>query len=462
MSKKFFSLTTLGLDSKLTDDQFKLLIDWLQTLPKTSETEKLIEFIEEDAIWTPNVKYILPRVYDEFSTELFIKFVNFIFVDLFEMTFVGGDQDSEFFFEKQFVSIKMIFNSLVKLDDKDFFTMDVSLKAGYMFGEFVIDRKIGAGGYGQVYACTDSNGERFAVKVQNRTSFGTEMKRLNKLKKVPNVVHPTHSTMFSVFGEEYWCFFMELYPNGTLVEYVNTNRCGMYEIMSIFLILLRTVCLVNEAGVIHCDIKPENIFVDSDGEPYLGDFGIAHVLSKGCCFGETPDHLYSLWWRDFWNAMISNSTAPNKMFRFTSIHDFCALMILIIDVASSGQFRTWDKTFNVFRSGSYSSPSAQTEICEAIDSIFSDPADLNFGKFFHKYLNIDLFMDLNRQMTENPQLEISLMDEALCELESLLSECECDDPGQKKTPLRSRHSHLCLDPIQEEEESGDEESDDEY
>ena len=459
MSNNFFSLTTLGLDSdELTDDQFQKLIDWLQklidflkSLPDTPKTDELIVFIEEDIVWRRNFKDILVRVYGKFSDELFNQFTNFIFVDLFEMTFVKSNRDSEFVFEKEFVSFRMIFNNFVEINDANFFTMDISLKAGYMFGEFVIDRKIGAGVFGQVYACTDSNGERCAVKVQNRASFGTEMKRLNNLKKVTNVVHPTHSTMFSVFGEEFWCFFMKLYPNGTLVEYVNKNHCSMDEIMSIFQILLRTVCLVNEAGVIHCDIKPENIFVDSDGEPYIGDFGIANVLSKGCCFGETPDHLYTSWYRDCWDAMISNSTAPNKMFRFTSIHDFWALMVSIIDVASSGKFRTWDKTFDVFRSGSYSSSSAQTEICAAIDSIFSDPADLKFGEFFHKYLNIDLFMDLNRQMTENPQLEISLMDEALYELESLLSECECDDPGQNKTPLRSRHFDSFLDSIQEEE-----------
>jgi serine/threonine protein kinase len=71
---------------------------------------------------------------------------------------------------------------------------------------------------------------------------------------------------------------MELCRRGSLATYVADR--GPLDVPTVLRVLARLadgLAVAHEVGVVHCDIKPANVMLTDDGEPALGDFGIARV-----------------------------------------------------------------------------------------------------------------------------------------------------------------------------------------
>jgi serine/threonine protein kinase len=72
------------------------------------------------------------------------------------------------------------------------------------------------------------------------------------------------------------------YVRGSLTRY--ERRLSVLEITSIFMGLLEACAYLESKGVIHRDIKLENVVLDDSGSPVLIDFGVAHMKGEGRCF----------------------------------------------------------------------------------------------------------------------------------------------------------------------------------
>lgn len=76
-------------------------------------------------------------------------------------------------------------------------------------------------------------------------------------------------------------FAMELVRGLTLTEHARTNGLSVAERLAIFVRICEAVQHAHQRGVIHRDLKPGNILVDSSGQPKVLDFGVARAADAG-------------------------------------------------------------------------------------------------------------------------------------------------------------------------------------
>jgi len=431
----------------LTCSQFSELIEWLKKNHPDRQT--LIDYLEKCCSMSKSmsmldIKSIFVFVFNN-NHDFFCKFVKYVFQNIFKLTFTEEIHfPFTFTFEGDFVSVEISFQKLGSglLTENDIHIV-CSLKVGGIFEQFRIVRCIGRGTFGCVYEGVDMvTREHFAIKMQDRVSHNKEVQKLIAVRGCSPYVVLMHSysTLFSVFDQEYGCIVLPYFSSGTLKDHF--TKVGMNDIamIMIFLDLLRALHSIHQVGVIHCDVKPYNIvmnIVDGVVIPIMIDFGLAHHLPIGKSFGRCSQELYSMWWRDFINWLIAATRAPSG-YQFSPYSDLMALFLTMLDVASRGQYNG-HRIFSIFRNGDYFNSDSQERIDEAIDNVFHDNEMI--ANFFKKYLNITTFMISNEQMRENPDSKVTIVADAIRDLETLLavsqeSDARCQE--QQITPLRPR------------------------
>ncbi|MBI2931444.1 MAG: serine/threonine protein kinase [Planctomycetes bacterium] len=155
---------------------------------------------------------------------------------------------------------------------------------GTEFGNYVILGVIGSGGMGIVYKARQKGLERtVALKIlpagpnapaELISRFLREARAAAKLNH-PNIV-PIHEVS-SLDGTYFYS--MDFVEGRTLSAFLKDRGIGSRDALEIVWKVARAVQAAHESGVIHRDLKPDNIMVDPAGEPKILDFGIAKTLS---------------------------------------------------------------------------------------------------------------------------------------------------------------------------------------
>jgi serine/threonine-protein kinase len=168
----------------------------------------------------------------------------------------------------------------------------ITLKPGEVLGEkYVLDRMIGKGGMAVVWAGTNKRtGKRVALKVIRRSfvsnSEAAELFRREAL-AASRVNHPNVVNVFDVVDHgSMTCIVMELLDGEPLNEYLaRKGQLSVEEAAALLLPAMRGVAAANAQGVIHRDLKPQNVFlcVGPDGRlvtTKVLDFGISVIMEK--------------------------------------------------------------------------------------------------------------------------------------------------------------------------------------
>jgi serine/threonine-protein kinase len=145
-----------------------------------------------------------------------------------------------------------------------------------------LDRVLGTGGFGAVYAATHRNGKRVAIKMLHPgLSAHPEVRdRFLREAYAVNVVdHPGVVSVLDDDVDEDGCVFlvMELLDGETLEDrrIRSGGKLDVLEVLSIADQVLDVLAAAHDKGVIHRDLKPENVFLQRTGQAKLLDFGIA-------------------------------------------------------------------------------------------------------------------------------------------------------------------------------------------
>ena len=161
------------------------------------------------------------------------------------------------------------------------------LKTGMIIAErYEILGKIGTGGMADVYKAKDHKLNRFvAVKVL-KPEFREDTTFIQKFKSEAQaaavLTHPNIVNVFDV-GDDNGVYYivMELIEGITLKEYISKKgKLSVKEATSIAIQVSMGLEAAHSHGIVHRDVKPQNIIISMDGKVKVTDFGIARAASS--------------------------------------------------------------------------------------------------------------------------------------------------------------------------------------
>jgi serine/threonine protein kinase len=179
------------------------------------------------------------------------------------------------------------------------------LPQNYQLDEYVIDRRIGGGGFSLVYLAYDIEGQPVAIKeylpggVVKRGNLGTVLPLaqdkeasfrygmkcfFEEGRALAGIHHPNVVRVVNFFRANETAYMVMKFEQGkTLQRHITGLKEPMREtfIRSVFVQLLNGLREVHAHKILHLDIKPSNIYIRADGTPVLIDFGAArHALTS--------------------------------------------------------------------------------------------------------------------------------------------------------------------------------------
>ncbi len=173
------------------------------------------------------------------------------------------------------------------------------IKEGVILGErYEIMSRIGAGGMADVYKARDQKLDRMvAVKVL-KPEFREDANFIVKFRKeaqaAAGLAHPNVVNVFDV-GEDRGLYFivMELVEGITLKAYITRKgKLSVKEATSIAIQVSLGLEAAHNRGIVHRDVKPQNIIISTDGKVKLSDFGIAKATNSNTITGNVMGSVH--------------------------------------------------------------------------------------------------------------------------------------------------------------------------
>ncbi|MEM8710570.1 MAG: serine/threonine-protein kinase, partial [Planctomycetota bacterium] len=166
-----------------------------------------------------------------------------------------------------------------------------SLERDASLGPYTIVREIGRGGMGVVYEARHANlDRRVALKLLTSKASNDPQAEARFEREARAIGRLHHSSIVPVFDsgtvDGVRFFAMQLIEGRSLAELIRKRREeehnalapeSLDRLLQQILGVARAIHFAHGQGVIHRDVKPSNILIDSSGAPWLVDFGVARV-----------------------------------------------------------------------------------------------------------------------------------------------------------------------------------------
>ncbi|MBK8241217.1 MAG: serine/threonine protein kinase [Deltaproteobacteria bacterium] len=165
-----------------------------------------------------------------------------------------------------------------------------------LLGRYVALRHLGSGGMGDVFVAYDPQLDRkLALKLLRPTSATDDAASARLLREAQAMARLSHPNVIAVHdvGTHGGRVFvaMELVDGVTLREWSATPH-PVREIVDVVLATARGVAAAHAAGVVHRDLKPDNIMVDTEARVRVMDFGLARELDGGAADVRSNDEVF--------------------------------------------------------------------------------------------------------------------------------------------------------------------------
>ena len=154
---------------------------------------------------------------------------------------------------------------------------------GQTLGPYTLERLLGQGGYAFVFAAREASGTPVAIKVLKPRYAGDpqfESRFRNESETAAKLEHPNIIRIRSVAktGEHVY-FAMDLCADSLGARIAREGPLPEEDILRIARDITAALAFAHQQGVIHRDLKPDNVLIRSDGAAVLTDFGIARAIS---------------------------------------------------------------------------------------------------------------------------------------------------------------------------------------
>lgn len=179
------------------------------------------------------------------------------------------------------------------------------LRSGELIGKYRVLRLLGRGGMGIIYLAEDTHLRRnVALKVLcGSLSYGDALAERFE-QEARSIAALSHPNIVRIHALEYldghYVIDMEYIDSGSLADLMEKGNLSLGRLLEIARDVLRALAWCHERHIVHRDVKPSNILMDSSGRALLADFGLAKILSdaffkhavlgdiSGECFVGTP------------------------------------------------------------------------------------------------------------------------------------------------------------------------------
>jgi serine/threonine protein kinase len=170
----------------------------------------------------------------------------------------------------------------------------MALLSGTKLGPYEIVALVGAGGMGEVYRARDSRLRReVAVKILP-ASFAQDADRLRRFEQEARAVgalnHPSILAIYDIGTHDGAPYLVsELLEGQTLRQQMEGAPLPQRRAIDYGIQIARGLAAAHEKGVVHRDLKPDNIFVLNDGRIKILDFGLAKLTQAESFGAAVPD-----------------------------------------------------------------------------------------------------------------------------------------------------------------------------
>jgi serine/threonine protein kinase/tetratricopeptide (TPR) repeat protein len=156
---------------------------------------------------------------------------------------------------------------------------DPASLTGRVIGRFVIRKPLGVGGMGQVYLAEDTILQR-VVAIKRMAPGGQEDERdrkrlLKEAQRASALNHPNIAGIYDVLEDQDELLLVMEYVEGTTLRVQAQRQPDISEFLNIAIQCADGLAAAHQKGIVHCDIKPENLMLTPAGRVKILDFGIA-------------------------------------------------------------------------------------------------------------------------------------------------------------------------------------------
>lgn len=159
----------------------------------------------------------------------------------------------------------------------------MSLRPGDTFGRYLVEGKLGEGGTGEVWRAVDTRlGRKVALKLLRRDSQGESeafvrqvRRMLREARFVAALRDPAIAMVYDAGEHDGFPFLAMELAEGKPLRALIDEGLPLGARVAILRAVARALSVAHRAGLVHRDVKPENVMVDEQGAIKVLDFGIA-------------------------------------------------------------------------------------------------------------------------------------------------------------------------------------------